>query len=35
MTLKESNVTVQELMNEEGEIIYRGMVNIIYHYNIK
>ncbi|WP_157823216.1 DUF3316 domain-containing protein [Psychromonas sp. MB-3u-54] len=35
VTLEESNVTVQELMNEEGEIVYRGMVNVIYHYNVK
>ncbi|MFT6926817.1 MAG: hypothetical protein ACJAZP_002437 [Psychromonas sp.] len=35
VTLEEGNVTVQELMNEQGEIVYRGMVNVIYHYSVK
>ena len=35
VTIEGANVTVQELMNEQGEMVYRGMVNITYHYSIK
>ena len=28
-------ITVQELMNEQGNIVYKGKVNIIYHYSYK
>ncbi|WP_372881694.1 DUF3316 domain-containing protein [Psychromonas sp.] len=33
VTLESANVTVQEFMNEKGEIVYRGAVNVIYHYS--
>ena len=35
LTIQEANVTVQELMNEQGKIVYRGMVNVNYHYSVK
>jgi len=35
VTIEEANVTVQELMNEQGKIVYRGMVNLTYHHSLK
>jgi hypothetical protein len=35
VTINEANITVQELMNEQGEIVYGGMVNVTYHYSVK
>jgi len=35
VTIEEANVTVQELMNEQGKIVYKGMVNVTYHYSVK
>ena len=33
VTLEDANVTVQEYMNAKGDIVYRGKVNVIYHYS--
>lgn len=35
VTIEDGNVTVQEFMNEKGEIFYRAMVNVTYHYSVK
>jgi len=35
VTIENANVTVQELMDEQGKIRYRGMVNVNYHYSVK
>ena len=35
VTIEEAYVTVQELMNEQGRIVYRGMVNVTYHHSVK
>jgi hypothetical protein len=35
VTIEEANMTVQELMNKQGEIVYKGMVNLTYHYSVK
>ncbi|PKH02407.1 hypothetical protein CXF72_11775 [Psychromonas sp. MB-3u-54] len=35
VTYDEANVTVQEFMDEQGEIVYKGMVNVTYHYSVK
>jgi hypothetical protein len=35
VTFEEANVTVQELMNEQEKIVYKGIVNVTYHYAVK
>jgi len=35
VTIGEANVTVQELMNEQGKIVYRGIVNVVYHFSVQ
>jgi len=35
INLESAYVTVQEFMNEKGDIMYRGRVNIIYHFSIE
>ena len=34
VTLESGYVTVQELMNEQGNIVYKGTVNVTYHYSV-
>lgn len=33
VTLENANVTVEEFMDEQGRILYRGDVNVSYHYS--
>lgn len=34
VTLESGYITVQEIMNEQGNIVYRGAVHVTYHYSV-
>ncbi len=34
VTLENAYIAVQEIMNEQGRIVYRGTVNVTYHYSV-
>ena len=34
VSFEEGYITVQELMNEQGDILFKGTANVIYHYSV-
>lgn len=35
VSIEDAYITVQELMTEQGNIVYKGAVNVTYHYSVE